>query len=152
MKKGKKNSFFDQFCESIRNPNKKRNEWFLQLEKVRYSPKYLSNESYISLPCWMRERERWKTRDRANLETMLARVTRRYVGVWTTAERERNREREREILFGHFSRDYCARPFVCLPTSTLRTLSLSLFLSLGRLVFNPRRTPLMNLEKITGGG
>lgn len=32
----------------------------------------------ISLSCWMRERER----DRANLETMLARVT-RYVGVWT---------------------------------------------------------------------
>lgn len=35
----------------------------------------------ISLSRWMRERER-ETRDRANLETMLARVT-RYVGVWT---------------------------------------------------------------------
>lgn len=58
---------------------------------------------------------------------------------------QRGTEKERDPFWS-----LLARLFVCLPTYD--SISVSLSLSLGRLVFNPRRTPLMNLEKITDGG
>lgn len=83
-----------------------------------------------------------RKRERANLETMLARVT----GIrWRVDNKEGQRRRERSFLV-------TSRETIRLPAYVRLYISLTLSLSLGRLVFNPRRTPLMNLEKITDGG
>lgn len=118
---------------STRNPNEKNDIMILAIAKsVHYSSKHFSNAAMLD------ERKR----ERANLETMLARVAGRYVGVWTT---KRDREGERSFLV-------TSRETIRLPAYVRLYIYISLSLSLGRLVFNPRRTPLMNLEKITDGG
>lgn len=95
---------------STRNPNEKNDIMILAIAKsVHYSSKHFSNAAMLD------ERKR----ERANLETMLARVT----GIrWRVDNKER--QRRREILFGHFSRDYSS---ACLRTTLY--LYLSLFLS-----------------------
>lgn len=118
---------------STRNPNEKNDIMILAIAKsVHYSSKHFSNAAMLD------ERKR----ERANLETMLARVT----GIrWRVDNKEGQRRRERSFLV-------TSRETIRLPAYVRLYIYISLSLSLGRLVFNPRRTPLMNLEKITDGG
>lgn len=111
-KKRKKNSSFDQ--SSTRNPNEKNDIMILAIAKSVHfsSSKHFSNV-YRCHVGWEKARKSELGNDVGTRD-----------GDTLACGQQRGTEKEREILFGHFSRDYSS---ACLRTTLY--LYLSLFLS-----------------------